>query len=186
MENNENINSGNGEQNQDISNIKMNSFLKTFITHNTTIIAIVMSVISIISSGINDDYDNAQFLQEQAINDSIEITNAYEELGMELEELSLDTDTLSEEYRYRQEYFNQKLDSLTKSAEEYYAKLDNSQSLMEGAHSRQESTNYAKSISEIAVLLSAVGASNKKKLLLYTASILTIICILMVLFTFLM
>lgn len=185
MENNKINNSGENQNNADISDIKMNSFFKTIITHNTTIIAIVMSVVSIIATGINDDYDNAQFLQEQAMNDSIEITNAYEELSMEEDELNFITDTLSEEYKYRREYFDQKLDSLTNAAQEYYSKLDNSQTLLEGAHSKQENTDYAKSISEIAVLLSAVGASNKKKFLLYTASILTIVCILLVLFTFL-
>jgi hypothetical protein len=185
MENNENANSGGNPKNAGISDVKMNAFFKTIITHNTTIIAVVMSVISIISTGINDDYDDAQFLQEQAMNDSIEITNAYEELSMEEDELSFISDTLSEEYKYRREYFDHKLDSLTNAAQEYYSKLDKSQVLLEGAHSKQENTDYAKSISEIAVLLSAVGASNKKKFLLYTASILTIICIILVLFTFL-
>jgi hypothetical protein len=183
MENN-NSQSGEGQQNVDISDVKMNSFFKTIITHNTTIIAIVMSVISIIATGINDDYENAQFLQEQAMNDSIEITNSYEELNADQEELNFATDTLSEEFKYRKEYVDHKLDSLTKAAEEYYSKLDTSQSILDGAHTKQENTDYAKSISEVAVLLSAIGASNKKKFLLYTASILTIICIILVLFTF--
>ena len=170
----------------DTSKIEMNPFFKIFTIHNTTIIAIVMSIISIISSGVQDKLEQYETNEQHAEAKHEELVQDTVDLFYRIQDLQFSEVTDSAAYNNEVDFINARVDSIQKQAAEIDSVKIHDEELLAGAQSQESTVGWAKSISEIAVLISAVALTNKNKFLLYSASILTVICVILVLVAFLL
>jgi hypothetical protein len=174
------------DANVDASKIKMNPFFKIFTIHNTTIIAIIMSIISVISSNIQDQLDEYETNEQQAEAAYSEFVNDTVELTYRIEDLKFTEVKDSLAYNIEVESINARIDTIQKQASAIDSVKNHDAELLSSTQSKEKTVGWAKSLSEIAVLVSAVALTNKNKFLLYSASILTVICIVLVLVAFIL
>ena len=166
----------------DASGLKMNPFLKVMTVHNTTIIAIIMSIVSMISSNISEKVSRYADTEQQAEADSIQLDNEIADLNFRIDQLKVSAEDTSSEYQEEDTLIDQEIARLSAKQAAIDSVRRENVKVLESAQSQETSVGYAKTLSEIAVLVSAVGLSNKKKILMYAASAVTVVCILLVLF----
>ena len=158
------------------------SFLGTLMVHNTTIIAIILSIGAMISNHYEQMEQNAyadseEIQDERANNDDklAEAANKVEEYTMEEE-----ADSTSETFARLINEFAAQKDSLDKQEEVLEKKEENINATLETVKEQNNRSDTARTIFEISILFSSIGMTNKRKLLTYIAISLTTIGIIII------
>jgi nitrogen fixation protein FixH len=153
------------------------TFLETLILHNTTIIAVLLAVASLISSHFSQLEKNAYEKSNQIENQKNENEKSLSEANDKIEEYELEetADAAPDKYNKLIIEFNAKVDSLTKQE----VIMDKDEKAINGTLARVEEQNkrgaLSRTIFEFSILLSSIGKTNKKKWFTFLAIAATLI-----------
>jgi uncharacterized membrane protein len=160
---------------------KSKGFANTFMTHNTTIIAILLAIAAMISNQF-EEREQAAYDAEQAIEDKREAINEdirnYDE---EIQELEVKEDTASAKYQSLVAVYNIRVDSLTRSENDQEKQQEETTKILAHAKDQSKKSDTASILFQISVLLSSIGFTNKNKFLMYLATVLTAVGVIYIL-----
>ena len=165
-----------------------NSFLRTLVVHNTTIIAIILSIAAMIGNHFEELRQNAdeklQQIQDRRQDNEDELADAVNKIDeYNLEE---NVDTTSEQYTGLIKNFSDEKDSLDKEEITLTNSEEQVNKTYEKVKAQDDRSNMTDTILQISILLSSVGMTNKNKLLTYAATALTAIGVIIIISIFLL
>ncbi len=140
---------------------KIDAFTQFLTVHNTTIIAIIMTIAGLLGQHAQEE--------KEAVYDDVEDIQDRMEGGITDEERSL---------------IDAEMADLAEETGESYASADqiDFEKVKDEVDQKENMSGYASTVLQISVLLSSVGMTNKAKLLTYLASGLTLIGVLIEIF----
>jgi len=170
-------------QNNESGEKQSKSFLGTIMTHNTTIIAIILSIGAMISNHYDQMEQNAYADSEEIQNERTDNDDKLAEAANKVEEYTMqeDADSTSETFAGLINEFTVQKDSLNKQEEVLQTREENINATLEKVKQQNNRSDTARTIFEISILFSSIGMTNKRKLLTYIAISLTTVGIIIVL-----
>ena len=159
------------------------SFLGTLMTHNTTIIAIILSIGAMISNHYEQMEQNAYADSQEIQDERSDNDDKLAEAANKVEEYTMqeDADSTSNVFAGLISEFAAQKDSLDKQEEVLQTKEENIDATLEKVKQQNNRSDTARTIFEISILFSSIGMTNKRKLLTYIAISLTAIGIIIIL-----
>lgn len=160
---------------------KPKGFVQTLLTHNTTIIAILLAIAAMIGNEFEqkeqEAYDAEQTIEDKqnAISDDIQNYDG------ELKELELKEDTTTEKYQALLAVYNARVDSLNTAEAEQVKQQEQTTKVLATRKDQNKKSETADLFFQISVLISSIGFTNKNKLLMYIATALTVVGIIYIL-----
>ncbi|MEO5783680.1 MAG: DUF4337 family protein [Ginsengibacter sp.] len=171
------------QANSQESEKKSNSFFDTLMVHNTTIIAIILSIAAMIGNHFEQLEQNANEDVQQIENKRADNEDKLTVAANKVEEYTMEenADSTSEKFAALINDFSVQKDSLDKEEETLQKSEEKINATFEKVKEQSSRSNMASTIFEISILLSSIGMTNKKKLFTYVASALTVIGIIIIL-----
>jgi len=163
---------------QDVQQQK--GFLPGIMTHNTTIIAILLAIAAMIGSEFQER-EQVAYDKEQSIEDKrTAIADDVQNYGAELEEMKLGPDTTSEKYISLKEVYDERKDSLNIADAELTKQQEETTKTLAAVKEQTKKSDKANIFFQISVLLSSIAFTNKNKSLTYLALALTVVGIIFI------
>ena len=159
------------------------SFLGTLMVHNTTIIAIILSIGAMISNHYDQMEQNAYAESQEIQDERSDNEENLADAANKVDEYTLEegADSTSETYAGLINEFTAQKDSLDKNEEILEKREENINATLERVKTQNDRSDTSRTIFEISILFSSIGMTNKKKFLTYIAISLTVIGIIIML-----
>lgn len=154
---------------------KESTFKQLLGKHNTTVIAIILSIAAMLGSSIDHKQQKADDAEQEIQERREYLETEAQSLDDEREQLELEYDSSTAKFAEIDEDLKSRYDSLMALEEETVQVEKERELVLEEIETQNTMSNTADIMFQIAVLLSSIGLTSKQKKLSLIASLLTVV-----------
>ncbi len=152
-----------------------NWFMNIIMSQNTTIIAIILAIAAMIGTRVEDMQQNADFEEQHIQEQKQYVESEYNSVEDDKEALEAREDNSSEKYLEEDKKITARVDSLGKLEKSLETEEKAKEQLLIQIKKKNQLSNMGDIIFQLAVLISSIGLSTKKRSIIIVASLITLV-----------
>ncbi|MBV9987661.1 MAG: DUF4337 family protein [Chitinophagaceae bacterium] len=158
---------------QNTNNTSKGGFIGFIMLHNTTLIAIILSIAAMLGNNLERMQQNADEAENDIKDRREYLETETQRLSEEIDQLDLKYDSTSAKYAEIAKELTSRADSLNKIETETIKKEHEQEVLLKHIENQNKTSNAADTIFQVAILISSISLTSRNKKLTWLATLLT-------------